>query len=301
MQRGYESSFVVASFPLAGGGVVRAELKNYSYSTGEVYWELLRIVNSAIGVVPKTFRLNRWIHEYKAECIAMLEKVGGGSSCLKPSSRAALGWGEHYANDSFVRQEFTVDTRAAVVIMLYHNLKAHTLSARSRWQGLLIAFLTHLAFDYKGIRRKLMEGLQNFRDSCVDYPEGSLFCEHGLSVQALLPEEDGDLWRCCVAGLLHVMTSMQVCAACEVSMEQFLDWAEASVARRVGGEEVGVDLCTDYLVHKRATKRGRIDEDFKHELTVAKSSRGETQTAQKTIRIAGVETNNFKQKKNEGL
>jgi hypothetical protein len=293
MERGYESSFVIASFPLADSGVVRVELKNYSYPTGEVYWELIRIVNSALGVVPKTFRLNKWVRDYKAEWIAMLEKLGGGSTSVKPSRRASLEWDEDYANDAFVRQEYTVDTRAAVFIMLYHNMKAHTLYSKSRWQAVLIAFLTHLGFDYKSCRRKLLEGLQTFRDSCSDYADGYVYCEHGLTVQALLRDDDGDLWRCFVAGLLHAMTSMHACSACEVSMEQFLDWVEMSVVRRLGNADTGVDQCTDYLLHRRATKRGRIDEDFKHELTVAKSSRGETQTAGKTIRTPGGKTSVF--------
>jgi hypothetical protein len=73
----------------------------------------------------------------------------------------------------------------------------------------------------------------------------------------------------------------------ELEGRLLVHWFAMLAEVKLHNDDPGLGLNTDYSQRARVTKRGRISEEFKYEMTVAKIQRGETSSARVGVRSSG--------------
>ena len=185
----YTSGIIPLSFTDADGTIVDAPQKFYRYDDGHVFWELRRVILPTHLRQKKHFRLNQFIGDQKLIWESYFDALGCDQwNGLVPSMKAAKWWGPAWLTCKYVRQEFTIGTKALFGLLVYHVVCSKISAERARWTKMLQLFLDMCGVTYANARAHVVMALHNHQEDCVLVVDQlNPTCQHNAAIKDGLP------------------------------------------------------------------------------------------------------------------
>lgn len=273
MQRPYQVRFLDAVSPLSNGTVLEGDFKIWIYDDGACYWEFRRMLFYVIKPGAKVC-VHRQLKESRALWTAEFEYFGVPAGALTDSFNAARCSGDDAAlEDPHTRDEYTISTAAALVLMLFWYRTARVKDKRDRCQGLLTGFLQRVGGQIGQWVDTLADALRREAHLCDSDVEHGMLCVH-MQAESNQGHFEISSWTEFVDVLSHLRCGSDVCHSSKAALGAFI----AQLARFIDSRaaklhpELGLkdDLKRRRLLSVSAGKRMRVDEDYKHQTAVAR-------------------------------
>lgn len=180
MSRVYEARFIDIQAPFDNGGVLEADFKLWIYLSGEVYWELRRLIKYRAPDADATTPVHKVLKRNRAVWMTEFQTAGVHEQAIKDSLNAAkVNDDDEAINDPLTREEYSITTGALLCLMLFWCRCTRSLSTRERSRALFQGFLARTVGSYGTVTTIVLEGLQTNAHHCrVDAGHGDL-CPHG--------------------------------------------------------------------------------------------------------------------------
>lgn len=268
MERPFHPRFIDTCAPLDAGGVLEADHKLWVYQSGEVYWELRRLLHYKSPGNLNT-PLHKQIKKVRQLWVTEFEYFGIPASGFKDSFNAARCKGDIEAlSDCTTRQEYSVSTGAAVVLMLFWCRTSRQVCARDRCRALLEGWLQRVG----GSLEKLIDVLQGFLEAGACACKGAALagevCPHGADVMQRLGP---GTWRSMIDCLMHLRMAADNCPAAKMSLIDFCGALAKFVDALALRDDSRMGMKSN-LRHRELLRTGQkkrhIDEDYKYETSV---------------------------------
>lgn len=292
MDTPYDVHVLDTSAALDAGGSLEASFKTWAYRTGEVYWELRRLLMHRAS--PKAQGSLQACTEVKAGRMlwaAEFAHLDCGRKPIIPSSNAARVSGDADAmRDSLTRQEFSISTSAMLALMLFWYRTSRLKANRDRCRALLQGFLEraggHLATETAAI----LDCLASESPLCAPQAELQHRCAHGDHAASAL-SKDSTGWRAMVDACADLRISSNSCPTARLALVRFVCRLSADIDRKIHARSPEINAKSD-LRHRpllaRGTKRLRVDEDYKANAAVKRLCLREAPNVARAIRADGL-------------